>query len=99
MLLLGLGLASVLLVVFCARRLGVIDDEGMPIEIIPGLVRYAPWLIQQIILSCLDVSKRILNPTMPISPAIVHIEAGQKKRHGAGKSRELHYAHAGHDLP
>ncbi|NBP94863.1 MAG: hypothetical protein EBU28_05645 [Gammaproteobacteria bacterium] len=73
MLLLGLGLASVLLVVFCARRLGVIDDEGMPIEIIPGLVRYTPWLIQQIILSCLDVSKRILNPTMPISPAIVHI--------------------------
>ncbi len=82
MLLLGLGLASVLLVVFCARRLEVIDDEGMPIEIIPGLVRYAPWLIQQIILSCLDVSKRILNPKMPISPAIVHIDAGQKSDMG-----------------
>ncbi|MEK9943213.1 MAG: Na+/H+ antiporter subunit E, partial [Gammaproteobacteria bacterium] len=81
-LLLSLGLASVLLVVFCVKRLQVLDEESMPIEIIPGLIRYAPWLIKQIILSCLDVAKRILNPKMPISPAIVHIEAGQKSDMG-----------------
>ena len=49
----------------------------MPVKIIPGLIRYVPWLTGQIIGSSLDVAKRILNPKLPISPAIIHVDAGQ----------------------
>ena len=38
-LLLSLGLASILLVVFCASRLEILDEESMPVKIIPGLIR------------------------------------------------------------
>ena len=75
--LLALGLASILLVIFCASRLQILDEESMPVKIIPGLIRYVPWLTGQIIGSSLDVAKRILNPKLPISPAIIHVDAGQ----------------------
>jgi len=77
-LLLTLGLISVVAVIACTARLGVLDDEGMPVQLLPGLIRYVPWLAGQVIRSNLDVARRIINPKLPISPSVIHVDA---KRH------------------
>ncbi|MGE4660981.1 MAG: Na+/H+ antiporter subunit E, partial [Arenicellales bacterium] len=69
-LLLSLGLVSVVTITACISRLEVLDDEGMPVRLLPGLLRYAPWLAGQVIRSNLDVARRIINPKLPISPSV-----------------------------
>lgn len=77
-LLLGLGIASSLLVVIIALRMDVVDQEGHPYHLkFKNLVRYWGWLLREIILANLDVSKRILSPDLPISPTIVRLPASQ----------------------
>jgi multicomponent Na+:H+ antiporter subunit E len=57
----------------------VIDHEGFPIHLgWQALVSYWPWLIKEIIKSAWDVSKRILHPQLPISPALVEFVPAQK---------------------
>ncbi|HCY12248.1 MAG: cation transporter [Acidiferrobacteraceae bacterium] len=73
--LLSLGLLSVAAVIACTSRLELVDDEGMPVHLLPGLIRYVPWLIGQIIRSNLDVARRIINPKLPISPSVIHVDA------------------------
>ena len=74
-LLLSLGLVSVEAIVACAARLGLLDEEGVPVGLLPGLMRYGPWLVIQIIRSNLDVAKRIVNPKLPIHPTVIHVDA------------------------
>ncbi|MEM1346099.1 MAG: Na+/H+ antiporter subunit E [Pseudomonadota bacterium] len=69
----GLG-ASVLVVWFCLKK-GVVDGEGFPVEDLPRALSYWPWLIGQIVLSSLAVTRLILNPKLPISPTMVAVEA------------------------
>jgi multicomponent Na+:H+ antiporter subunit E len=59
-LLLGLGLASVLLVVFIVHRMEVLDPEGHPVHLGPGALLYWPWLLKEIVLANIDVGKAIL---------------------------------------
>ena len=66
--LLGAGFASSVLVAFLSYRLSIHDQEGHPVDILWPWFVYLPWLIYQIILTNLDVTKRILMPKMPISP-------------------------------
>ena len=80
--LLSLGIASVLLVVLCAKRLGILDSEGLPLRLLPGLARYAPWLAGQIVSASVDVARRIVDPRLPISPSIIHVEADQRSAVG-----------------
>jgi multicomponent Na+:H+ antiporter subunit E len=71
--LLTAGGASALAVVLFARRMAVVDHEGHPAHLgIPALISYWPWLIKEIIKSAWDVSKRILDPMLPISPTLAH---------------------------
>ena len=74
-LLLSLGLISVAAIVACAARLELLDEEGVPVGLLPGLMRYGPWLVIQIIRSNLDVAKRIVNPKLPIHPTVIHVDA------------------------
>jgi multicomponent Na+:H+ antiporter subunit E len=74
-LLLSLGLLSVTAVVACVSRLEVLDDEGVPVHLLPGLIRYVPWLIGQVIHSNLDVARRIVSPELPIHPSVVKVDA------------------------
>lgn len=68
---------SVLLIVFCTMK-GIGDSEGAPYGMIfRGLV-YWPWLMWQILLSGLRVSRLILDPRLPISPALVRVDAKQR---------------------
>lgn len=75
--LLMLGVGSVVIVIFFAHRMDVIDHEGHPIHIGWKTFLYWPWLAWEIIKSNVDVAKAILSPEMPIQPRVITIKASQ----------------------
>ena len=81
-LLLGFGVLSCLLVIAICRRMKIVDPEGHPIHLIPGLLRYMPWFLWAIVKSNLDVVRRIVHPRMPLSPRLIRVEASQKTHLG-----------------
>lgn len=79
LLLLSLGLASVLLTVFLASRMNVIDHESYPIHISAKLPAFLAYIMWEIIKANIDVAKRILNTGgKTISPQLVEIPVPQK---------------------
>ena len=78
-LLLSLGFLSVALVTLICLRMNIFTFEQP--EILSQIIKYIPyvfWLIIEIVKSNIDVIKRILNPSLPISPQWVTIRATQK---------------------
>ena len=77
--LLAAGLASSLLIVwFSDRFMSVVDREGHPIHLGINALSYWPWLTWEIAKSAWDVTKRILDPKLPISPVLVRLKASQR---------------------
>jgi multicomponent Na+:H+ antiporter subunit E len=70
-LMLALGLASVVLVVWLTRRLETIDHESVPTHLGPKVISYWAWLIKEIVVSSITVTKIVLSRDMPISPTVV----------------------------
>jgi multicomponent Na+:H+ antiporter subunit E len=80
-LILGFGVFSVLLVVVIAHRMRIIDEEGVPLSIhTAGEVTYVPWLIWQVVLSNIDVARRIwsADPTAKLEPSMLSVTPSQK---------------------
>ena len=78
-LLLGLGVASVLLTVFLSRRMNVIDHEGYPLHLTPKFPGFYLYLLKEIVKANIDVVKRILRfKGASISPQIFEIPQSQK---------------------
>lgn len=77
-LLLSLGVLSVLLCVYAARRMNVLDIEGHPIHLLGGSLSYFAWLVWQIIQSTFYVSRIILSPSLPIAPRMIHVPTREK---------------------
>lgn len=73
-LLLGLGAFSCVLTAILAHRMGFFRHQAM-LKVLPGLPGYWWWLLREIIASSIDVAKLILQPSMPISPVVVELEA------------------------
>lgn len=78
-LLLALGVLSVLVVVTIGIRMGLVDDEGAPVEILPRLAGYIPWLLWEICKANVDVARRIVDPRLPIAPRMIRVVAGQRR--------------------
>lgn len=76
--LMSAGVGCALAVVWFARRMDVVDDEGHPVHLGVRALMYWPWLFKEIIKSAWDVSKIILDPRLPISPTIVRFKPTQK---------------------
>lgn len=76
------GAVSAVVCLGAAIHMRVADDEGHPIELIPGLLTYLPWLIREIAKSAWSVTKVVLNPRMPISPTMTVVQASQKTAAG-----------------
>ncbi|GBE42330.1 MAG TPA: cation transporter [Rhizobiales bacterium] len=72
------GILSVLGIVALSRRMGVADEEGHPIHLLPRAVTYWPWLILEIAKSAWDVTKIILHPKLPITPTLIRLRASQR---------------------
>lgn len=81
-LLLGLGVASCVIVVLIANRMDVIDREGHPIHLGWRVLTYWIWLAAEIVKANLDVARRILDPRLPIHPMLVRVKASQASELG-----------------
>lgn len=67
-LLLWFGAASVLLVTWLSRRMDIVDDEGRPLELSLRAPRYWVWLLLQILISALEVTRCIWAWRRPLNP-------------------------------
>ena len=80
--LVSLGFISSVSTVLLARRMGIVDAEGLPLSMVPGLLRYVPWLFGTVIRANFDVARRILHPRLPITPRVIHVPAEQRSAPG-----------------
>ena len=71
-LLLWLGLASCLLSVWLAQRMGFFRP-AMPLRSILRLPALWCWLLLEVIKSSIEVARIILSPSLPISPTVVEL--------------------------
>lgn len=77
--LLAAGFGCAIAVKLFSRRLNAIAQESDVLVLNwKRVVAYYPWLVKEITVAAWDVSKRILNPRLPISPALVEIVPSQK---------------------
>jgi len=76
------GVLSTLVVVILAARADLIDREIQPVLIKLSVLLYWGWLGREIIKSNIDVTRRILNPRLPISPNMFTVRATQKTELG-----------------
>ncbi len=72
------GVLSAVAVAGLASRMGALDREGHPINLLPRAVTYWPWLVWEIAKSARDVAKIVLDRRLPISPTLVRVQASQK---------------------
>ncbi len=78
-LLLTFGVLCVAFCVWLAVRMAVFDAEVHPahFHLVPCL-KYWLWLTREVVISAIDVSKRILDPQMPISPRAITLPLTQR---------------------
>ncbi len=81
-LLLGLGVASIVVVALISRRMDVVDHESQPMHLSWRIVFYWVWLLKEIMVSAIHVSGVILKGKMPIAPAMLDIKATQRSEMG-----------------
>jgi multicomponent Na+:H+ antiporter subunit E len=68
-----LGVVSVLLALWLAARLKIIDRDASPYHRAPQLAGYLAWLMVQIVKANIAVIGRILGPRHAIDPALVNV--------------------------
>lgn len=77
-LLVSFGVFSVVLVVFIAHRMDVVDHESHPVHLTFVLPGYWLWLLKEIVVANVDVVKRVAAVRPDISPTLVRVKATQK---------------------
>lgn len=77
-LVMGLGLASCVLVVFLVRRFDTFGRSSVRMHPGWGIVTYWVWLIKEIVISSLQVTRIILSPRLRISPRLITVRAVPK---------------------
>jgi len=76
-LLIGFGIASVLLTVAIAHHLKVAQDDRHPIHLTSRILSYWAWLLWQIFKSNIDVARAVL-AMAPVKPVLFRVRARQK---------------------
>ncbi|GAB1260815.1 Na+/H+ antiporter subunit E [Aurantivibrio plasticivorans] len=72
-LMLGFGVLSVLIVLVLLARMDKVDGDPKHIGTGHRMVRYSLWLIWQIVLSSLQVTRLVWAPTSKLSPSLEKI--------------------------
>lgn len=80
--LLASGFGSAIAVVWLARRMNVVDQESVPLQLFSRAVWYWPWLLKEIAKAAWDVAKVVVNPGMPIAPSLVRFRPSQRTHVG-----------------
>ena len=73
-LLISLGLASVLLVVWFLRRMDRVDHEPIMLRPGPGLFSYLVWLFWSVVKANIDLARRIWDPRLPVNPVWARLD-------------------------
>jgi multicomponent Na+:H+ antiporter subunit E len=76
-LLLAFGLASVLVTVWLARRMEIVDHESHPVHLSMALSRYWLHLGREIFVSNIEVMRAIISPRMAIEPHFLTVRTRQ----------------------
>lgn len=79
--LLTLGVISCLIVVAIALRMDVVDREAFPVHLTFRIPLYWLWLFKEIWLAAVDVTKRVLSPSL-ISPTLIELDSTQHSELG-----------------
>ncbi len=77
------GVVCCLGITLLCRRLGIVDDEGVPYQYWWRTIVYLPWLIKEIFKSNIDVLKIVWKPgPMPIAPHMVKVPHSLRTTYG-----------------
>jgi multicomponent Na+:H+ antiporter subunit E len=76
------GLGASVAVATLAWRMGAADPEGHPVHLTAAVLTYWPWLLKEIAVSGWQVTRIILDPKLPVSPALVRFTPSQKSTVG-----------------
>lgn len=80
---LALGLLSCLLCLWVCSRMRIVDSETAPVQLgVRPFITYAPWLIKEIVVSNIEVTKIILSSKMPLQRNLIEVGAHQKTELG-----------------
>jgi multicomponent Na+:H+ antiporter subunit E len=80
--LLGAGLCTSLAVAALAWRMEVADREGHPVHLTVAALSYWPWLVKEVLKSGWQVARIVLDPRLPVSPALVRLRPSQRSTVG-----------------
>ena len=79
----ALGVGSSVFCLWLSHRMRIVDEEGAPVEFgIRPFTIYLPWLIKEIVVSNIAVSKIICSPKMPLQRNMIEVRANQKSEIG-----------------
>jgi len=67
-LILGLGALSIFMVTWFAHRMDKVDGESNPLRFGLAFLQYLVWLVWQVVLSNVNLARRIWDPSLPIKP-------------------------------
>jgi multicomponent Na+:H+ antiporter subunit E len=81
-LLLALGAASCLLVVYLARRMNLLDERIFTLDLLPRILGFWAWLFREVIRSNIEVARVILDPALRMQPQIIEIDAETQTQAG-----------------
>ena len=83
--LMGMGVACCALTAWFSTRLEIVGDEGQPTRGLRPFLLYLPWLFWQVVLSNVDVMKRVWGSTdRTIDPRLFELPTGL--RHPVAKA-------------
>ena len=77
-LMLSLGAVSIIVVLYIAHRMDVVDHESQPVHLTLKIPGYYMWLTKEIVLANISVVKHIWLGNKTISPTLTTIRANQK---------------------
>ncbi len=78
-----LGAISCLFCLWLSMRMGIVDEEGAPVQMgIRPFTKYGPYLVKEIIISNIAVTKIICSPAMPLQRNMIVVSANQKSELG-----------------
>ena len=68
-----LGVLSVMVALWLAARLKIIDRDASPYHRVPNMLLYGGWLLVEIVKANIAVLRRIIGPSHAIDPVMVNV--------------------------
>lgn len=79
----GSGVVCILGTLYVCKRLGIVDEESVPLRSLLGMLTYIPWLLWQVLLSNIHVAKIVWSPGLQINPRRITVPLKTKTAFGA----------------